>query len=164
MTLDPTAYKAITIYEPWAMLIRVDLKRWETRSWQTPYRGPILIHAGRSIDYVDILGSARFASHVRRGIEEAKAAGQLFLSRTLHPGCVVARALLVDCRPTRVVAQEIDDHERAFGDFGAGRFAWKLESVTPLPDPLPWRGMQGLWTPPATLVAAVEAQIGKVAS
>lgn len=42
--------KAITIKQPWATLIALGEKRFETRSWQTKYRGPIAIHAGKTID------------------------------------------------------------------------------------------------------------------
>ena len=41
-------YKAITIRQPWAGLIAVGEKIYETRSWPTKYRGPIAIHAGKS--------------------------------------------------------------------------------------------------------------------
>lgn len=42
--------KAITIKQPWATLILLKEKQFETRSWQTKYGGSIAIHAGKSID------------------------------------------------------------------------------------------------------------------
>ncbi|MEY2355573.1 ASCH domain-containing protein [Lysinibacillus capsici] len=42
--------KAITIKQPWATLIALGEKRFETRSWQTKYRIPIAIHAGKTMD------------------------------------------------------------------------------------------------------------------
>lgn len=38
--------KAITILQPYASLIVAGAKQYETRSWDTPYRGIIAIHAG----------------------------------------------------------------------------------------------------------------------
>lgn len=38
--------KALTLHQPWASLIAVGVKRIETRSWSTSYRGPLAIHAG----------------------------------------------------------------------------------------------------------------------
>lgn len=38
--------KAITLHQPWASLIAAGVKTIETRSWSTPYRGIIAIHAG----------------------------------------------------------------------------------------------------------------------
>ena len=37
--------KAITIWQPWATLLPLGVKLYETRSWATSYRGPIAIHA-----------------------------------------------------------------------------------------------------------------------
>ena len=42
--------KALTIKQPWATLIMQGDKRFEFRSWQTKYRGDLLIHAGKGID------------------------------------------------------------------------------------------------------------------
>ena len=42
--------KAITIKQPWATLISEGIKEYEFRTWNTNYRGKILIHAGLSTD------------------------------------------------------------------------------------------------------------------
>lgn len=42
--------KVITIKQPWATLIIEGYKEYEFRTWKTKYRGPIFIHAGKSID------------------------------------------------------------------------------------------------------------------
>jgi hypothetical protein len=39
----------------------------------------------------------------------------------------------------------LDDKERAFGYFEAGRYMWLLANIKALPEPVPARGMQGLW-------------------
>src|SRR5262245_23921031 len=38
--------KALSIRQPWASLVVMGHKDVENRSWQTNYRGPLLIHAG----------------------------------------------------------------------------------------------------------------------
>ena len=38
--------RALTLHQPWASLIALGVKTIETRSWSTPYRGPLAIHAG----------------------------------------------------------------------------------------------------------------------
>ena len=40
--------KMLTLHQPWASLIAVGVKTIETRSWSTPYRGPLAIHAGKA--------------------------------------------------------------------------------------------------------------------
>ena len=42
--------KVLTIKQPWATLIAEGLKKYEFRTWNTKYRGKILIHAGLSCD------------------------------------------------------------------------------------------------------------------
>lgn len=42
--------KCLTIKQPWASLIVNGYKNYEFRSWQTKYRGKILIHAGMSLE------------------------------------------------------------------------------------------------------------------
>lgn len=40
--------RAVTLWQPWASLAALGLKQYETRSWRTAYRGPLLIHAAKS--------------------------------------------------------------------------------------------------------------------
>lgn len=42
--------KAISLAQPWAHLVVQGIKDIENRSWCTKHRGPILIHASRSLD------------------------------------------------------------------------------------------------------------------
>jgi hypothetical protein len=39
--------KALTVLQPYAQLIAVGAKQYETRSWATKHRGPTAIHAGK---------------------------------------------------------------------------------------------------------------------
>ena len=40
--------RALSLTEPWATLVAIEAKRIETRSWQTGYRGELLIHAAKN--------------------------------------------------------------------------------------------------------------------
>lgn len=40
--------KAITLWQPWALLMALKEKEYETRSWMTTYRGPLAIHAAKN--------------------------------------------------------------------------------------------------------------------
>lgn len=70
--------KAITIQQPFAMLIAEGLKEYEFRTWETKYRGDILIHAGKSVDKEAM---KRFA----------------YLNLDYPLGCFVAKATITDC-------------------------------------------------------------------
>ena len=49
--------------------------------------------------------------------------------------------------------------ERSFGNYEPGRWAWVLEDLRPLKEPIPARGYQGLWTPTPELVEMIQAQV-----
>ena len=42
--------KVLTIKQPWATLIAKGYKEYEFRTWNTKYRGELLIHAGKGVD------------------------------------------------------------------------------------------------------------------
>ncbi len=83
--------KAITLWQPWATLVAIGAKRFETRSWSTHYRGPLAIHAAKTSRDIK-----RYRG--RPKIEEALArAGCSF--DTLPRGVVVCAARLVEPVP-----------------------------------------------------------------
>ncbi len=124
--------KALTLTQPWASLVALGHKQIETRSWSTNYRGALYIHAAK--------GFPRWA---RDFAGEAQAGGRL--PAELPLGVLVATARLVDVRPTDDPALELSSLERRFGDYHPGRFAWLLEDIEPLAEPIPWRGALGLF-------------------
>lgn len=147
--------RAITLYQPYASLVAVGAKTIETRSWGTPYRGPLLIHASRKSDGA-IAAACREAcarlchEAYEPATDDRRRAGEWTFEQAR--GCVVAVARLADCRPMMRAPDTLNHH---FGTFGAGRYGWVLAEVVPLLRPVPWRGMQGLWPAPDDLLALV---------
>ncbi len=153
--------KAITVYQPWASLIAVGAKKYETRSWATNYRGQIAIHAGKkpftTNEYTDgELYPFAYALNLP----------DIYSFDTLPLGAVIATADLVECwtvertwRGSLGEGQILEigtkeqqglriyhaDREVYFGDWTPGRFAWELVNIKMLPEPIPVRGQQGLW-------------------
>jgi hypothetical protein len=144
--------RALTLIEPYATLIAVGHKKIETRPWPAVYRGPILIHAGKSREWIEPIFIAELFA--KAGIDGAVRPTDAY---PWPLGMVVARARLADCVPTGRVGA-ISAKERALGDYSEGRFAFILEDVAPLIEPVPAKGALGLWGPMESLVAAVEAQ------
>lgn len=127
--------KAITLTQPWATLVALGAKTIETRSWYTAYRGPLAIHAAKSIPtWVD-----EWAKDVLPILSRLNVLPIWDLPR----GCVLATCTLVDVVPTTKVQPDIT--EELFGDYTAGRFAWLLADVRQLLVPVPARGSLGLW-------------------
>lgn len=137
--------KALSIWQPWASLIAVGAKRYETRSWTTRYRGPIAIHAARHWDVECSANLSRYAVQAALapcvGIDPKR----YIVSKCDLPfGAIVAIAVLADVVPTAALQSEILA-ERTLGNFEPGRFAWRLERVERLLSPIPCAGRQGLW-------------------
>jgi len=136
--------KAITLMQPWASLVALKAKRYETRSWSVNYRGLLAIHA-----------SKEFSEASRKLARSQPFASVLFGSEEDLPlGCVVAICKLTAVFKTadltgqsafEFARDEQSSCEEAFGDFSPGRFAWLLTNVVALENPIPARGALGLW-------------------
>lgn len=135
-----TTIPALTVTQPWASLVALGHKHVETRNWQVKvsrYRGPVAIHA-----------AATFPGWCKEYVQEDCFAACLGFAqaRDLPLGCVLAIAVLVDCVPTVPYRDTLSAQERAFGNFGPGRFAWIFENIQALPTPIQARGMLNLWS------------------
>lgn len=127
--------RALTLWQPWAQLVALGHKRIETRSWGTNYRGPLVIHAAL---YFPREAQARLLepAFVRALGRDTAMAFPL--------GKVVAVCRLAGCE--RCTARNTPgEPERSFGDYGPGRWLWRLEDVRALAVPVAACGKQGLW-------------------
>lgn len=147
--------KAITLTQPWATLVAIGAKKIETRSWRTDYRGPLAIHAAKG--WTRAVVKLAFSEPFRTILVQA---GYKLFS-LLPLGKVVATCELVSVIPTRQLLAnpvcewagpdgrryrfELDDQEKAFGDYTPGRYAWLLADVRKLDVPVGARGALGLW-------------------
>lgn len=142
--------KAITIHQPWATLIALGEKKFETRGWATKYRGPIAIHAGKQID---------MTAMVEPEIRAALLLNDITDWTQLPFGAVIATATLAECWAVSTYDQDgsmylfegvgggtrsISFKEEKFGWYEPGRYAWELANVRRI-EPLPAKGQQGLW-------------------
>lgn len=132
--MSVTEIKVLSLMEPWASLIAFGPKRIETRSWRTSYRGPLYIHASRGP-----LSSA--GSRLGPLLE-------LIPGREPAPGSILCRCVLKDCIPMdeTFLAAMPDPIERMCGEYAPGRFAWLLQDVQPLKNPIPAKGRLGIWS------------------
>ncbi|MFQ5490878.1 MAG: ASCH domain-containing protein [Phycisphaerae bacterium] len=114
-------WKCLTVCQPWAWCIVHGPKQWENRSWRCHYRGPLLIHAGRS--------RARLTPEVydwlsRRGIEPPP-------PQQLVYGAIIGVCKLVDCLPVEQLPTD---------PWADGPWCLKLADARPLPQPIPCQG------------------------
>ena len=167
--------KALSLYQPWASLMAWGEKRIETRSWETLYRGDLLICATAETapQPWEALESCEIHCALKRqGIVPSEA------RRQLPSGVALAIVRLTACERIEGEAFTVDGEEPVricvplsrnrhhslnlreweFGHYGEGRFLWITDNVRPLPLPIPVRGRQRLWTPPADTIVEAYSQ------
>lgn len=162
--------KIITLHQPWASLIALGLKKYETRHWATSYRGALLIHAAKRP-----MGFSERQIYLS-AIENGRKSGlSLPLEKVPFPeqlplGYIVAIADLSDCLAmehlqhfTQGVRQICIEHESVLelsvGDWRLGRHALEMKNVRCL-NPIPWKSRLGkLLDAPAEIVELVNQQV-----
>lgn len=123
--------KVITIKQPWATLIAEGLKKYEFRTWNTKYRGDILIHAGKSIDRKAL---ARFKDY----------------NFKYPTGCIIAKAKLTDSIYVddsfveKVVPNNPLVYKGLIEKNNWEGYGFKLEKVEKI-EPIYINGQLGLW-------------------
>jgi hypothetical protein len=136
--------KAITVRQPWATFLIQGMKRYETRTWITDYRGPLLIHAGRTFskDVISLCVVEPFKKLLSdAGYEKPQdmPLGVILGTVTLE-ACLTAEEAEKSFRPT--------DVEPYLGDYRRGHFAWRVTNPQPLVVPIPYSGKLGIFDVP----------------
>ena len=158
--------RAITIWQPYATLIMLGLKQYETRCWGTSYRGPLIIHAAKRWDDDREFDCQRVTSLMNmleispeHFTEEQRRHFYTPLGNTLGKALGVVE--LVDCQQ---MSDGGSDFENEVGSFGDGRFGWKCASPRIFSEPISAQGKQGLWTPEASLEQVAKGSLEVVGS
>jgi activating signal cointegrator 1 len=146
--------KVLSLLQPWATLAVIGAKRIETRSWNTKYRGPLLIHASAGKQGLKIMDDPQLKKFLT----------PLFFDDPkdkLPLGAIIGKVEIVDTAktsdillmkdagvPIRVRDRKIPDswdQEIAFGDYSSGRYGWLLSNPVAFPAIIPAKGKLGLW-------------------
>jgi hypothetical protein len=139
--------KVISIIQPWATLIALGEKQFETRSWATKYRGELAVHATKKPNK-KICGYEPFRSVLgKHGYTEHNLSTGVILATCKLANCVQ----VVDNQDTWAIlanGAEIEGNEYRFGNFSEGRFAWQLSHVNQLEHYVAAKGKLGLWEYP----------------
>jgi len=122
--------KAITIQQPWAEMIARGLKRVENRTWRTNHRGPLAIHAGKSMVAMDRENAAEWPE--RYGVA-LPGVGELTF------GAIIAVVELRDCVLLTDLPENVRGHPFAFGPW-----CWVLDGVERV-EPVKCVGKQMIW-------------------
>lgn len=127
--------KVLSLKEPYASLIKEKIKRVETRSWKTNYRGELYIHAS--------------LSKVPK-MEKAERLMSFLEDKDMKYGYIICKCQLVDCivMTDEYIEKMRTDYPLEFlcGEYAPGRYAWILEDVEILDNPISAKGKLGIWT------------------
>lgn len=139
--------KCLSLHQPWASAMALGLKKNETRSWKTFYRGPLLIHAAKKAigwPSIDIQG--------------------LFDGITFQPfdlplGVILCRVDLVDCQKI-FLHNRPGGIERILGNYTPGRYMWITKNLVTF-DPILYQGRQRIFNVPDSIILSNMKKITK---
>ena len=131
--------KALTIKQPWASAVAFAGKDIENRSWQTPYRGPLAIHAGAAFVKDELYETMRVVrGDVKRPLIDSinrgrKKYGLEKIEDSLDQSCFVAIGMIV---------ASVEKSSSPW--FGGDEWGWVLTGVIPI-EPVRRTGKLGIW-------------------
>jgi ASCH domain len=162
--MEDDRLRALTVRQPWATAIIWGGKDIENRSKPTKYRGRLWIHAGMHHpdwgDYLEVRGlsGAVFGWTDTRRVSMSAAEAQRAQRRKEHAGTrgvILGSVDVVGCHGDETA----EDRESCSPWARHGQHHWMLANPQPLAEPVPCRGMLGLWRLPEDVEKAVRAQL-----
>jgi len=123
--------KALTVCQPHAAAL-LGPKPVENRGWFCRHRGLLVIHAGKSRDWLDSL------------TDEQLATWPDYDPATLVFGALIGVVLVTDCERYEGRLQQ--------GPFASGPWCIRRHNPIALPKPIPWRGQLGLFDVPDEII------------
>lgn len=151
--MEAEPMRALSIRQPWAWAI-CHGKDVENRSRGTRHRGLLAICSSKSAPY-------------RSDLEDPRIVDLIAAIRLDDPpsaqGAVIAVADLAGCHHANECLRGRPGQraEMCSPWAHASAFHWQLANVRPLPEPVPCKGMLGLWRLPEDAEKAVRAQVGE---
>jgi len=162
--------KVLSLLQPWASLcVHTDengkaFKQIETRSWNTKYRGELLIHASKK--------KIKLQDGMYELIDQMERIGFMKDYEKLPYGAIIGKVNLVDVTTTSIINSNTDldintnwkhltKQELAFGDYSEGRFGWLLSDPVLFKNPIPCKGQLSIWNLPKELENIVRSQVGR---
>ena len=128
--------KALTIWQPYATLLVAGIKKYETRHWDTAYRGPVVITAGLHWSKQQ----AELVENLKRKYPELTD-----LLSDLPTGEALGVVELKTIHQTDVLYIKDNPLEMFVGNFNGDRYAWEMVNQQPFQKPMKVKGRQGLW-------------------
>lgn len=140
--------KALSLLQPWASLIVVGAKKWETRPWKPSTtmlyilrNSGLLIHA-----------SAKFDRQNRTLLTYPPFCAYLDRNNKLPTGAIIGSVKVGRVIPTDEWMKEFNPDinpdaqtEQAFGNYSSGRWTWEMLEPEVYAEPIPYKGALSIW-------------------
>ncbi|UHA60054.1 ASCH domain-containing protein [Metabacillus litoralis] len=136
--------KVLSMIQPWASLFTLGETQYETRSWNTKYRGPLAIHTSKKIDKTAANQDTIKALLSKHGLT----------NDLLPTGSIIAVCMLKNCIKVTENNQSwailedgtiISGNDYLLGDYREGNYAWIVQNMKILNQSIPAKGQLGLW-------------------
>ncbi|MFV2047132.1 ASCH domain-containing protein [Metabacillus sp. YM-086] len=136
--------KVLSMIQPWASLFVLGETQYETRSWNTKYRGPLAIHTSKKIDKTATSQDTIKAMLNNHGLT----------NDTLTAGSIIAVCSLENCLKVTENNQSwailedgtiVSGNDYFLGDYREGNYAWIVKDMKMLDRYIPAKGQLGLW-------------------
>jgi activating signal cointegrator 1 len=160
--------KVVTLQQPFASLYAKGLKRIETRSWNTKFRGEILIHAasGKKKEFSDLYNSWKQPGEIMdndyfKGVDFndlpfGKIIGKVDIIGTVNTNDILQlkkengpRFIIKIDNPIdgTVLPNEwfFSELEFEFGNYNPNRYGWLSDNAVEFRNPIPAKGQLSLW-------------------
>lgn len=165
--------RGLSLQQPWASLLAhgfvfpSELKTIETRSWSSEYRGPVAIHASKSL--YPVSREALLNPPIQKALRRIG----IYSEKDLPLGVILAVGELSDIRKIEIPVpfhlhapalhvEGVDDYVRLpavvervmappaepelhFGNYTPGRYAWIFSEMVLLAQPIALAGNRSLW-------------------
>ena len=125
--------KVLSVREPFATLITNGIKKIETRSWKTNYRGELFIHASGKTLAKEFLAND-FVINLIKDMD-------------MNYGNIICKCNLVDCiYMDDEFIENIKKNQIEYncGEYKVGRYAWIIDDIKPI-YPIPTKGKLNIW-------------------
>ena len=125
--------KVLSVKEPFATLILNGIKKIETRSWKTNYRGELFIHASGKTFAKEFLIND-FVINLIKDMD-------------MNYGNIICKCNLVDCvyMDDKFIKNiKKNQIEYNCGEYKVGRYAWIIDDIKPI-YPIPTTGKLNIW-------------------
>lgn len=132
--------KAITVQQPWAGLLVLGIKRYETRSWNTKHRGRIAIHSSAKVT----AEGKQLMDELCEMFPDRFFEGSRAYEMCTSTGHVLGLVKIEDTYSTNVTKPK-NPGELMLGDYSPGRWFWWCREPEAYLTPIPATGRLMIW-------------------